>query len=261
MDHVSSLHLAERAPRPACQHEATWGLRDQQDPRFVSHLTRDTYAMVLAGGRGSRLESLTDWRAKPAVPFAGKFRIIDFTLANCINSGVRRIGVVTQYKAQSLIRHLQRGWSFLDGRIRESIDILPALYQVEHEGMVERLFAPNEAREGQAVPLRVVLRATRPPDGLIQTIHDDTPIDLAFIDADKGGYRTYLDLLLPKLADHGMIVVDNVLWSGTVVDPGPDPDHNLRAITAFNDHVVARDDCDVAMLPVGDGVSLITRRR
>lgn len=90
---------------------------------------------------------------------------------------------------------------------------------------------------------------------------DDTPIDLAFIDADKGGYRTYLDLLLPKLADHGMIVVDNVLWSGTVVDPGPDPDHNLRAITAFNDHVVARDDCDVAMLPVGDGVSLITRRR
>lgn len=90
---------------------------------------------------------------------------------------------------------------------------------------------------------------------------DDTPVDLAFIDADKGGYRTYLDLLLPRLADHGMIVVDNVLWSGTVVDPGPDPDDNLRAIAAFNDHVVARDDCDVAMLSVGDGVSLITRRR
>ena len=84
------------------------------------------HALVLAGGRGTRLQALTDWRAKPAVPFGGKFRIIDFTLSNCVNSGVRRIGVATQYKAQSLIRHLQRGWSFLDGRIRESIDILPA---------------------------------------------------------------------------------------------------------------------------------------
>ncbi len=91
----------------------------------------------------------------------------------------------------------------------------------------------------------------------------DEPVDLAFIDADKGGYRTYLDLLLPKLADHGMIVVDNVLWSGTVVDPDADPetDANLGAIRAFNDEVVERDDCDVAMIPIGDGVSLITRRR
>ncbi len=90
----------------------------------------------------------------------------------------------------------------------------------------------------------------------------DQPVDLAFIDADKGGYRTYLDLLLPRLADHGLIVVDNVLWSGSVADPDADPDAdtNLAAIRAFNDHVVARDDCDVAMLPVGDGVSLITRR-
>jgi len=88
---------------------------------------------VLAGGRGSRLEDLTDFRAKPAVPFGGKFRIIDFTLSNCVNSGVRRIGVATQYKAQSLIRHLQRGWSFLDGRIRESIDILPAQQQIAGE--------------------------------------------------------------------------------------------------------------------------------
>jgi glucose-1-phosphate adenylyltransferase len=101
------------------------------DPRFVSHLVRQTYGFVLAGGRGSRLQQLTDWRAKPAVPFGGKYRIIDFTLSNCVNSGVRRIGVATQYKAQSLIQHLQRGWSFLDGRIRESLDILPAQQQVE----------------------------------------------------------------------------------------------------------------------------------
>lgn len=96
----------------------------------VGHLTRATFAIVLAGGRGSRLMQLTDWRAKPAVPFGGKFRIIDFTLSNCVNSGVRRIGVATQYKAQSLIQHLQRGWSFLDGRFREFIDILPAQQQV-----------------------------------------------------------------------------------------------------------------------------------
>ncbi|WIM04533.1 MAG: glucose-1-phosphate adenylyltransferase [Candidatus Nitricoxidivorans perseverans] len=97
--------------------------------RFVSQLTRNTVAVVLAGGRGSRLMQLTDWRSKPAVPFGGKFRIIDFTLSNCINSGVRRIGVATQYKAQSLIRHLQRGWGFLDGRFREAVDILPAQQQ------------------------------------------------------------------------------------------------------------------------------------
>lgn len=91
---------------------------------------------------------------------------------------------------------------------------------------------------------------------------DDTPVDLAFIDADKGGYRTYLDLLLPKLSPRGVIVVDNVLWGGSVADPDADAeDGNLAAIREFNDHVVARDDCDVAMLSVGDGVSLVTPRR
>ena len=95
-----------------------------------SEIARETFGIVLAGGRGSRLMQLTDWRSKPAVPFGGKFRIIDFTLSNCVNSGIRRIGVATQYKAQSLIQHLQRGWSFLDGRFHEFIDILPAQQQV-----------------------------------------------------------------------------------------------------------------------------------
>src|SRR5438094_10127643 len=93
---------------------------------LMSQLARDTLAIVLAGGRGSRLGPLTDWRAKPAVPFGGKFRIIDFSLSNCVNSGVRRIGICTQYKAQSLIRHVQRGWSFLVGRFNEFIELLPA---------------------------------------------------------------------------------------------------------------------------------------
>jgi glucose-1-phosphate adenylyltransferase len=100
------------------------------EERSVSQLTHEAFALILAGGRGSRLKQLTDWRAKPAVPFAGKFRIIDFTLSNCVNSGVRRIGVATQYKSQSLIHHLQRGWSFLDGRMGEFIDLLPAQQQL-----------------------------------------------------------------------------------------------------------------------------------
>ena len=111
--------------------------------RFVSELTRSTFAMVLAGGRGSRLMQLTDWRSKPAVPFGGKFRIIDFTLSNCVNSGIRRIGVATQYKAQSLIMHLQRGWSFLDGRFDEFIDLLPAQQQITenwYQGTADAVF-------------------------------------------------------------------------------------------------------------------------
>ena len=109
----------------------------------AGELTRNTFAIVLAGGRGSRLMQLTDWRSKPAVPFGGKFRIIDFTLSNCVNSGIRRIGVATQYKAQSLIQHLQRGWSFLDGRFHEFIDILPAQQQVSedwYQGTADAVF-------------------------------------------------------------------------------------------------------------------------
>ena len=94
--------------------------------RYVSRLTRDTVAMILAGGRGSRLYELTDWRAKPAVYFGGKLRIIDFPLSNCINSGIRRIGVATQYKAHSLIRHLVHGWTGFQSSQREFIEILPA---------------------------------------------------------------------------------------------------------------------------------------
>ncbi|MCB1666094.1 MAG: glucose-1-phosphate adenylyltransferase [Pseudomonadales bacterium] len=95
-------------------------------PRYVSKLTRNTYALILAGGRGSRLHELTDWRAKPALFFGGKFRIIDFPLSNCINSGVRRIGVVTQYKAHSLIKHLVRGWGHFKKELGEGVEILPA---------------------------------------------------------------------------------------------------------------------------------------
>jgi glucose-1-phosphate adenylyltransferase len=101
--------------------------------RFVSRLTRNTLALILAGGRGSRLKNLTDWRAKPAVPFGGKFRIIDFPLSNCVNSGIRQISVITQYKSHSLIRHVQKGWGFLRGEFGEFVEILPAQQRLDEE--------------------------------------------------------------------------------------------------------------------------------
>jgi glucose-1-phosphate adenylyltransferase len=94
-------------------------------------VTRRALALVLAGGRGSRLKQLTDRRAKPAVFFGGKFRIIDFALSNCLNSGVRRICVLTQYKAHSLLRHLQMGWSFLRPELNEFLDLLPAQQRLD----------------------------------------------------------------------------------------------------------------------------------
>jgi glucose-1-phosphate adenylyltransferase len=105
--------------------------------RFVSQLTRSTVALILAGGRGTRLHQMTDWRAKPAVPFGGKFRIIDFPLSNCINSGIRKIGILTQYKADPLIKHIQQGWSFLRGEFGEFVNLMPAQQTAQGGGWYE----------------------------------------------------------------------------------------------------------------------------
>ena len=94
--------------------------------KHISNLTKNTYALILAGGRGSRLFELTNWRAKPAVYFGGKFRIIDFPLSNCVNSGVQRVGIATQYKSHSLIRHINRGWGSFKANLSEFVEILPA---------------------------------------------------------------------------------------------------------------------------------------
>jgi len=115
----------------------------EANPRFLTALTRQTVALILAGGRGSRLMQLTDWRSKPAVPFGGKLRIIDFPLSNCINSSIRRVGVLTQYKAQSLIRHVQRGWGFLESNLGEFIEVIPAQKRGEegwYQGTADAVF-------------------------------------------------------------------------------------------------------------------------
>jgi len=124
-------------------------------------LARDAMAYVLAGGRGSRLFELTDRRAKPAVYFGGKARIIDFALSNALNSGIRRMGVATQYKAHSLIRHLQRGWNFLRPERNESFDILPASQRVSefqwYEGTADAVFQNLDIIEAYAPEYMIIL--------------------------------------------------------------------------------------------------------
>ncbi|MCK4674402.1 MAG: glucose-1-phosphate adenylyltransferase, partial [Gammaproteobacteria bacterium] len=104
---------------------------EHRQHRYVSLLTRKTMALVLAGGRGSRLHELTEWRAKPAVHFGGKFHIVDFALSNAINSGIRRVGILTQYKSHSLARHIRDGWSGFKRVLGEFVDMLPASQRID----------------------------------------------------------------------------------------------------------------------------------
>lgn len=113
------------------------------ETKSSSDLTRKTLALVLAGGEGSRLKELTRWRAKPAVPFGGKYRIVDFVLSNCVNSGIRKIGVLTQYKSHSLIRHIQRAWSFMRYEVGEFVELLPAQQRIDkdwYKGTADALY-------------------------------------------------------------------------------------------------------------------------
>ncbi len=131
------------------------------DRRKHAPLARDAMAYVLAGGRGSRLLELTDKRAKPAVHFGGKSRIIDFALSNALNSGIRRMGVATQYKAHSLIRHLQKGWNFLRPERNESFDILPASQRVSenqwYAGTADAVFQNLDIIESYTPSYMVIL--------------------------------------------------------------------------------------------------------
>jgi len=135
-------------------------LEDEPTSRFVSRLTRDTIALILAGGRGSRLKQLTQWRAKPAVHFGGKFRIIDFPLSNCLNSGIRKMGVLTQYKAHSLIQHVQSGWSFLRAELGEFVEVVPAQQRIAaswYEGTADAVFQNLDIIRGHRAAYVLVL--------------------------------------------------------------------------------------------------------
>jgi glucose-1-phosphate adenylyltransferase len=187
--------------------------------RYVSRLTRDTVALILAGGRGSRLYELTDWRAKPGVYFGGKLRIIDFPLSNCINSGVRRIGVATQYKAHSLIRHLVHGWT--GGRSdREFIEILPASKRVGDDwylGTADAVFQNLD-----------ILRTHQPRFVLILAGDHVYKMDygslLAF-HAEKEADMTVCCLELPVEEAAGQFGVMTVDENGRVIEFNEKPEH------------------------------------
>jgi len=131
------------------------------EPTMVTELSRKTLVLILAGGEGSRLKDLTKWRAKPAVPFGGKYRIIDFALSNCVNSGLRKIGVLTQYKSHSLLRHLQRGWSFMRDEIGEFVELLPAQQRTEekawYKGTADALYQNIDIMRRHAAEYVIVL--------------------------------------------------------------------------------------------------------
>jgi glucose-1-phosphate adenylyltransferase len=213
------------------------------DPRFVSHLTSETFAMVLAGGRGSRLHELTDWRSKPAVPFGGKLRIIDFTLSNCLNSGVRHVGVATQYKSQSLIRHLQLGWSFLDGRQGEFIEILPAQQQLNesqwYQGTADAVF--QNLREIRATHPKYVLVLSgdhiyRMDYGRILAAHVEREADLTV---------ACIEVPLEEAKAFGVMAIDEahrvVAFEEKPTSPKSMPDQSDRALASMGVYVFNAD--------------------
>jgi glucose-1-phosphate adenylyltransferase len=129
------------------------------DPHTMD-LSRDTLALVLAGGNGTRLGELTRWQCKPAVTFGGHFRNIDFTLSNCVNSGIRRIGVLTQYKAQSLITHLAGGWNFLPRALGEFVEIWPAQQRVQaawYAGTADAVYQNLDLIQAQGARYTLIL--------------------------------------------------------------------------------------------------------
>jgi glucose-1-phosphate adenylyltransferase len=174
--------------------------------RIQQRLARRSIALVLAGGRGSRLRQLTDRRAKPAVFFGGKFRIIDFALSNCLNSGVRRIGILTQYKAHSLLRHLQMGWSFLRPEMNEFLDLLPAQQRLDeatwYRGTADAVYQNFD-----------ILRAAEPEYFIVLAGDHIYKMDYSNMLADhidKGADCTVacIEVPLDQASDFGVMAVD-----------------------------------------------------
>src|SRR3984885_8422313 len=175
--------------------------------RNQERLARRAIALVLAGGRGSRLHQLTDRRAKPAVFFGGKFRIIDFPMSNCVNSGIRRIAVLTQYKAHSLLRHLQMGWSFLRPEMNEFLDLLPAQQRLDeatwYRGTADAVFQNFD-----------IFRAARPEYFVVLAGDHVYKMDYSDMLADHVGRGSdctvaCVEVPIEQASDFGVMTVDD----------------------------------------------------
>lgn len=206
--------------------------------RFVSRLTRQTLALVLAGGRGSRLHDLTKWRAKPAVPFGGKFRIIDFPLSNCINSGIGQVGVVTQYKSHSLIRHIQRGWGFLRGELDEFVELLPAQQRIEtswYEGTADAVLQNLD-----------IIRSHKPEYVLILAGDHIYKMDYgtmlaAHVESDADITVGCIEVPIDEASAFGVMSVDDELRITEFIEkpenPKPMPGHTDKALASMGIYV------------------------
>jgi len=211
--------------------------------RFVSRLTRHTQALVLAGGRGTRLEMLTDWRAKPAVPFGGRYRIIDFALSNCLHSGIRRIGVLTQYKSHSLIRHLMLGWNTLNNDYGEFLDVIPAQQWLEDEswyqGTADAVYQSLDIIEAHQTELILVLAGDhiyKMDYGELLAAHAENEADITV---------ACHDVPLTDAGEFGVMQVDKdyrvVAFEEKPERPEPWLDHPDRALISMGLYVFSTD--------------------
>lgn len=211
---------------------------DPNSDRFISNLTKNTVAIILAGGRGSRLKNLTDWRAKPAVQFGGKFRIIDFPLSNCINSGIRKINVATQYKAQSLIQHIQRGWGFLRGEFNEYVNIIPAQQRLKEEwykGTADAVYQNIDLLRENGGDYILVLAGDhiyKMDYGKMLATHARSQADMTI---------ACVNVPLEDAKGFGVISVDDydrvIEFSEKPSDPEPIPDHPDQAFASMGVYV------------------------
>ena len=213
-------------------------MKIDRSPRFISRLTRDTLALIMAGGRGSRLQHLTMWRAKPAVPFGGKFRIIDFPLSNCFNSGIRRIGVLTQYKAHSLIVHIQQGWGHLRGEFGEFVELLPAQQRIEtswYAGTGDAIYQNIDIIRAHAPSYVLILAGDhiyKMDYGAMLAYHVETRADITV---------GCIDVPLEKASEFGVMGIEEDGRIRTFVekpkDPAPMPDRADMALCSMGIYV------------------------
>jgi glucose-1-phosphate adenylyltransferase len=206
--------------------------------RYLSRLTRGTLAVIMAGGRGERLRHLTEDRCKPATPFGGKFRIIDFALSNCVNSGIRQISVLTQYKAHSLIQHIQGGWGYLRGEFGEFVEIIPAQQQRGSEwyqGTADALWQNMEIIRAHR-PLHVLVLAGdhiyKMDYGKLLAYHVSTSADMTV---------ACIEVPLKEASAFGVMGVDDrwrvVEFSEKPKDPAPIPGQPDKALASMGIYV------------------------